>query len=285
MSTTRESLLQRAHEIVGALGRREPHSIPRSPRCRYTENGRDLELSAGLFASATAVRYHFVIADAESDQAAIFAVLEEGAEEGEAPVLYALRVRVEGERVVEMESVVARKGQASAFAPERLLAANPVYAERVPPEQRSSRAELREAADRYFDGIEQNSSAGVPFHASCKRVENGVRTTDNPEFLGGMGCRQQLDSKLFAYIDEVRGRRYPVIDEERGMVLAIAFLDVPGTVATIEVNGRSVELPPRMRVPRSVVLFELFKVIGGEIHEIEAFMINVPYSTPSGWET
>ena len=59
---------------------------------------------------------------------------------------------------------------------------------------------------------------------------------------------------------------------------------MPGTVATIEVNGRTVELPPRMRVPRSVLLFELFKVIGGEIHEIEAFMINVPYATPSGWE-
>jgi len=144
VSTPREVLDLRSREIVDALARREPQSIPRSPACRYTENGRDLDLGAGLFASATAVRYHFVVADPQSDQAAIFALVEERVEQGEALVVYGLRVRAEGEHVVELESVVARKGQASAFAPERLLGPNPVYAERVPPERRSIDGEIHE---------------------------------------------------------------------------------------------------------------------------------------------
>ena len=253
--------------------------MPRAPSCRYTENGHDVDLGAGLFATATGIRYRYVIADAENAQAAIFAVVEEG----EALVIYGLRVRVDGERIVEMEAVVARKGTASAFAPERLLQPNPVYDQAVAPEQRQDRAQLRDAAQRYFDGIEQNSSANVPFNARCKRIENGVQTTGNPEFLGGLGCREQFDRKLFSYIDAVRERRYPVLDQERGLVFAIVFLDVPGTVTHIEVDKRQDRATAAHARTAQLLLFEFFKVIGGEIHEIEAFMINQPYLAASGW--
>jgi hypothetical protein len=94
---------------------------------------------------------------------------------------------------------------------------------------------------------------------------------------------EQLERKVFAYIAEMRGRRFPIVDVERGAVLAIVFLDVPGTLTHLEVGGRRVELPAHMRQPRSTLLFELFLVESGRIHAIEAFMHNLPFGASSGW--
>ena len=193
-------------------------------------------------------------------------------------------MRVEQTRVTELEALVSRKGQSSAFAPEALLTQPCDYEKLVAVSQRSSRKELQAAADRYFDGIEQNSSADVPFHGDCQRFENGLQTTGNPAFLAGMGCREQLDRRLFAYIEAVRARRYPVFDEERGAVLSCVFLDVPGRVTSFASGGRTIELPARIRAARSVLLFELFKVVAGEIRRIDALMINLALGATSGWD-
>jgi hypothetical protein len=278
---TRQDLLALAHGTLDALVQRRPDTLSLAA-CRYTENGQDVALDAGLWSSVTGVSSRWVIADPESQQALVFAALREA----DSPCLAAFRLRASTstDRVTELEALVSRKGQSSAFAPERWTQLNPLYDQTVPAAERGDRAALQDAADRYFDGIETDSSTRIPFHASCQRFENGVQTTGNPEFLGGMGCREQFDQKLFAYIESVRARRYPVFDLERGLVGACVFLDVPGTVTHFELRGRRHELPARIRSPRSVLLFEVFKVIAGSIHQIEAFMVNLPYLTRSGWE-
>jgi hypothetical protein len=278
--TTRQELLSLAQATLDALAQHNPDALSRAGACRYTENGHDVALGAGLWSSVTDVSSRWVIADPESQQALVFAALREG----DVPCLAAFRLRSSTSRVTELEALVSRKGQSSAFAPERWTQLNPLYDLPVPAPDRSDRATLQDAADRYFDGIETDSSTRIPFHENCQRFENGVQTTGNPDFLGGMGCREQFDQKLFAYIESVRARRYPVFDLERGLVGACVFLDVPGTVTHFEFRGRRHELPARIRSPRSVLLFEVFKVIAGSIHQIEAFMVNLPYLTQSGWE-
>jgi hypothetical protein len=278
----RTRLLELARATLEAIARREPRAFPGGATCRYTENGRDTSVGAGLWLSAGPVRSQLLIADAERQQAVVFAALEEGDERE--LILLGLRMRAEQTRVTELEALVSREGQSSAFAPGALLTPPSDYDQPVSVSQRSSRKELQAAADRYFDGIEQNSSAEVPFHADCQRFENGLQTTGNPAFLGGMGCREQLDRSLFAYIEAVRARRYPVFDEERGAVLSCVFLDVPGTVTSFASGGRTIELPARIRAPRSVLLFELFKVVAGEIRRIDALMTNLALGAKSGWD-
>ncbi|MDY7104785.1 MAG: hypothetical protein S0880_26670 [Actinomycetota bacterium] len=83
----------------------------------------------------------------------------------------------------------------------------------------------------------------------------------------------------------MRGRRYPVVDGERGVVGAVAFLDIPGTATHLDLtDGRRIELGERMRFGRSTLLFERFKVIDGDIAWIEAVMVNLPLGAPHGWE-
>ena len=103
--------------------------------------------------------------------------------------------------------------------------------------------------------------------------------------LGGSSAHRQIDEGGFGYITEVRGRRYPIVDTTTGVVMAVAFLDVPGTVTHLELsNGKRLELPERMRFPRSTLLFEQFKVDGDEMAWIEAIMVNLPFGAPHGWE-
>ena len=140
-------------------------------------------------------------------------------------------------------------------------------------------------ANGYFEALQTDSSSHVTFHPECQRIENGAQTTSTPR-TGNLGVKEQIDKGQFKYIRELRERRFPLVDEERGLVLAIAFLDVAGDVASIEIDGVVRELPPIMRMPRSTLLFELFKVVDGRgVRWIEAMMINRPFGTKSGWAT
>jgi hypothetical protein len=278
--STRQDLLALAAAILDAWATRKPDLVQRGRRFRYTENGQDVPVGEGLWNSVTSQGFRWRIVDTDAQQVLAYAALMEG----ETPCLAAFRARAGDDGCSELEVLVSRKGQSSIFAPERLTQLDPLYEELVPSPQRSDRAALQAAADAYFNGIEQDNAALVPFDESCRRFENGALTTNNPEFLRGMTCRAQFEHKLFAYIESVRDRRYPVADLERGLIGACVFLDVPGTVTHFEFRGRRYELPAQMRTPRSVLLFEVFKVVDGKIREIQAFMINLPYLARSGWE-
>jgi hypothetical protein len=277
---SRKELQTLANTVLDAWVERKPEAAPRAPSFRYTENGVDVPLGSGLWSSVTSVGFRWIIADTETQQTLAFAVLMEG----EAPCLAAFRMRADGHAIAELETLVSRKGQSSIFAPERVAQLDPLYEQIVPEAQRSDRRTLQAAANGYFDGIEYDDVTRVAFHESCRRFENGALTTSNPEFLRGMGCREQFEQKLFSYIEAVRARRYPVMDVERGLAGACVFLDVPGTQTHFEFGGRRYELPAHMRVPRSVYLFEVFKVVEGNIREIQAFMINLPYLARAGWD-
>ena len=276
---TRGELHGFADRVLAALVAGEPGRIPAAPALRVTENGRDLALGAGLWRTAKSVRFRQHMADSGAGQVAIFAVVDEGA----GLAVAALRLRVANGELQELETLASRKGESSIFAPESLAAPNPRLARELLPAERCSREALVAAANAYFDAIERDTAAAVEFAPDCDRIENGVRTTRNPAVLGGMGVAEQLERKVFAYIGAMRGRRFPIVDVERGAVLAIVFLDVPGTVTHLELGGRRVELPAHVRTPRSTLLFELFLVESGRIHAIEAFMHNLPYGASSGW--
>ena len=97
---------------------------------------------------------------------------------------------------------------------------------------------------------------GVP-----TRVENGTVTANNPEGspIHKMTAGEQFDTGFSTFITQIRERRFPVVDEERGLV------------------------PPPYDTPYTTMIGELFKIKSGQIHRIEAVLLPVPYGMPSGW--
>jgi hypothetical protein len=143
--------------------------------------------------------------------------------------------------------------------------------------ERSSRDKLIKIANSYFDGIEQNTGGIVPFHKDCNRFENGTQTTNNPATIA-TGCKEQFDNKVYAYITEVRDRRFLMADEEKGLVFGIFIFDMPGKREDFKYFPTPFdELPARFYKPRSLILAEMFKIVDGQILSIEAVMVNAPF--------
>jgi hypothetical protein len=118
-------------------------------------------------------------------------------------------------------------------------------------------------------------------------VENGVQTTNNASFavvpVARLGCEQQFRMGNYRYDTRLRARRFLLVDEERGLVMASGFIDHAGYPHEYQLtDGTKVRSP--VHRPHSFYLFELFKLKDGSIEQIEANFITVPYNMPSPWD-
>ena len=96
-------------------------------------------------------------------------------------------------------------------------------------------------------------------------------------------CEEQFRQGNYRYDDRLRGRRFPLVDEERGLVLAHGFIDHRGVLGDYELtDGTKVASP--IRRPHTFYLSEAFKIRQGAIEQIEANFITVPYHMPSPWD-
>jgi hypothetical protein len=274
-----------------ALVARDARRLPLADTVRFTENMQTLPLSEGLWGTATGtVEPQLVLLDPAGQSAALLGL----AYEHDEAVGLGVRLRLDRGRISEIETLVVRQGT-MIFNPDGMRG-TPIGFGPVAPGSRASRETLRAAANAYFDGIENNRGDIIPVEDSCIRMENGVQTVLAPASNFGsstaaqglnlfeMGLRDQMDSGFFDYIPRVRSRRFPVIDEEQGLVLGMCCFDQPGTVTTVEVkNVGPIILPPMFRRPTSVGVFETFQVADGKIRTINAVFDFYPYGIPMGW--
>jgi hypothetical protein len=283
------------HELTGLVDRaldamthRDPARVTLAPTARYTENGQTLAIGKGLWATATAGGggRRAVLAEPDADQAGWFGTIEENGN----PIVLALRLKAAGGAVTEIETVICR-GHERIFSPDGMRAERLAFDATVPAAQRASRQTLIAAANAYFDGIEQSNGDIIPAAENCARVENGVQTTLNAELGGrqayplwGMPVAAQISTGYYAYIEAIRDRRYPVIDEEHGLIMGVVAFDHPATMKSVHVKGRgAIELPPFTQKPSTAIIAELFQVRAGKITGIEAVLDFFPYGMKSGW--
>jgi hypothetical protein len=162
-----------------------------------------------------------------------------------------------------------------------------VLRDTLAPAERSPRAKMIALVNGYFDTLQQNSGAlHTDFDPDCNREENAMRSTNNPSNhifpVTNLGCAGQFQMGYFRYDDRARDRRFPVVDEERGIVLAGMFLDHSGKLGMYKLtDGRELESP--MRTPSTLCILELFKIRNAKILQIEAIMANVPYYMAPSW--
>ncbi len=144
-------------------------------------------------------------------------------------------------------------------------------------------------ANSYFEGLTHATEKLTPFDDGCQRIENGVVTANNPDPGGGLpvwklGCHAQFATHFSQFITRIDDRRFPVVDAERGLVLALVTFNHAGKMKTQTLaDGTVSPVPPDMQVPFSFEIAELFKIQDGKIMRIEALVIPAPYGMKSGW--
>lgn len=283
---TRADLYASLDRYLAALRARDPTLAGWAQTVRTTENNVELEVGDGLWGTITALgSYDLRFADVERGQVGFFGSVIETREESPLTI----RLRIASGRIAEVETLVVRAADSGLRFPDPSFERKAVLEEFLDPQERTARERMIALADGYFDTLQLNDGAVLTrIHPRCERVENGVRTTHNPALtltrVASLGCEEQLRLGYYRYDDRLRARRYEVIDEERGLVLAAAFIDHRGRLGRYTLaDGTEAESP--VRRPHSFYVLELFKIKSGAIEQIEANFITVPYHMPSPWES
>jgi len=280
----RDCLIGLTEAYLSAMVARDPAKAPVTANVRFTQNTQPMSLGQGLWESIKGVRgYKLFVTDSSAGQVALYTVVDGAARPG----LLTLRMKVEQQRISEIESVYVGIGQTGFGSVDNLVTVDPVWTAVLPPAQRRPRAEMVDIANRYFETLEKNIVDHVPFTANCLRVENGMTTAGRAGApgLAGLGCRENVNHPMWNYITQISPRRHLVVDEERGLVSGMYMFRHGGTEPTYTLpSGEVVKHGEAMLRKQAVVISELFKIEDGRIRRIEAVMAGgIPLDATSGW--
>jgi len=224
---------------LSAVIKHDPSAAPLMVGFRQTENAVAVRLGTGVWKSVTGLgRLQRRYLDPVSGQAAYFGVVEEG----DRSAIVTVRLKVDGRRVSEAEWYLARQGDpglngpaqpgqpaGNFFDPEN-LAKSPPPERTLPKASRLPRESLIGITNSYFDGITSHDGSVIQAHPGCARTENGTTVTGRAGRGGAAGVSDCTSGLETINIQMVAARRFPVVDEEAGVVLALAvFIRKPGT--------------------------------------------------------
>ncbi len=270
-------------QYLKALVAHDPSALPLTKTARYTENGQTLKLGDGMWGPAIAMgAYKLYFADPNAGQAGCYGTLDENGH----PAILGLRLKIENRKIAEMESIIIRSTARGGFASPQDLKDQPLLNQLVPASERNTRDELVTIANSYFEGLEKATDKYTPFDKNCKRIENGVVTSNNPtgSAIAKMSCGEQFATGFSKIITAVKDRRFPIVDEERGLVYAVIRFDHNGrNKTTVWNDGVTHPVNTPFDEPYAFEIGELFKIDHGKIQQIEALVLNVPYGMPTGW--
>ena len=287
-----------ADDYLQALARHDPSGLPLSKGVRFTENTAEIRVGEGLWISASDPPTTFKVfaVDPASNQVVAYVLMKERGQ----PIQLAVRLKVINGRITEIEHVIARNVRGAAL--DNLVTPRRGFVEDVPAAERTSREEMINAADDYFEAIEHNDGSLAPLAVAGERRENGMQTTGHkvptpwpvplgsPEADAGMarigmlGCAAQLDTGVMAFITRLWPRRLEVMDEQKGLVISFVMFNHRGGFRELPIKGvPGVASLPLGGASSSMQMMEMFKVRGGQLHEIEAIGFALPYGARSGW--
>ena len=272
----RDCLIDLSRQYLDALVEQDPSGLPWADRVGHTENDVGLQIGEGLWGTTTAIGQGFTVADPETGNVVWLGIVEEHGQ----PAYLGLRLAVEGNGIAEVETVAGREGPPAPFAPTEGYRVDRRFAQSLPPDQRLPRARMIALVEGYYNTMQLNDGkVFTDIAADCSRVTNGESTTHGGDIEG---CRQQFEAGWYRPVDRVRARRFPIVDQERGIVVALAFLDHAARYVDYEtLDGRARRIA--LEYPNSHGLLELFKIEAGEITRVEGVTSFQPYLMPSRW--
>jgi len=246
----------------------DPERLHVSSRLRFTEDTVEMKLGEGLWKTATALRpYRQDFLDVREGVAGTHTVVEENGK----PVLLALRLKVFGLALSEVETMVVRNREEGVlFQPDAFTKPNAGMAYAPKKSELNTREEMIRIASLYPAGLRAGSflMPDVPLSSDAYRFENGQK-------MAGPGCTfrpPSCENMKAQAVPKLPGVTYRVVavDEEMGVVWLRQDFGA-GSV-------------PRGQADTMISTFEAFKVYGGMIHAAEAILEVEPVGTPSGWD-
>jgi hypothetical protein len=282
------------NKYLNAMVAHDPSRAPFAPIVKFSQDNVLLKIGEAMWATASGLgTYKHYFADAEHGDAGFIGVVYENG----VATIFILRLKVQNQLITEAEQFVAHDPHGAA-AYEKSGGPDPRWLNTIPIDRRQSRESLEEAAYMYYQAMEKNDGRGIyAFTDDCSRTEDGVKTTHQPRpqnyghsdtDIGDftmLGCKVQWELGFMGFTTGCRNRRWLVVDPERGVILASAYLDYDGTVAEMHLtDGRVWKVPPYFMTPRTNQSNEAYRVENGDIRLIEMTMYEVPFNAVPPFE-
>jgi hypothetical protein len=294
----RDALLKLADGYFAALVAHDPGKVKLASNVKIVENVKRIKPGEGLWqnASSAPTAFRIVVPDVESQQVGGLVVMQA---EGK-PVQVGFRLKLADGIITEAEHMIVAMRDANNPLLQEVRAPIPMA---VPYEYADSRGRLIHIAKSYYDALDNNNGNLSPFASDCQRHENGMRTAPSGgPALGGSGipgqaprpvgllgmqdCTTQISSGTFQYITTIDNRRVEIADTVTGLAIGFSHFRHPMEQKKFKIlnNPNREEADMSNQRVFDMPALHIYKIWGGQIHEIEAIGISVPLNSPSGWE-
>jgi hypothetical protein len=289
---------------LDALVAHDPSAVPVAADYRYTENGAEVRLGEALWGTIKALgAYRHDVYEPETGGVATFVSLQEN----DFPDLVSIRLKVENNRITQIETIVSRRARNAGNLPPKDPSWMELFDRVEPEETRLTREELIEGAINYMRAVAFVDGKIAPFATSCIRLENGGTMALGPgdvspvPMLGSvageadtwftairktftMGCADQLNTGAYDFITGFESANFPVVDVERQIVYGTFNFMRRGDEQGVTMDGKNYDFPDAMRYPNEMLNSEAWKFIDGKISRVEAvFTGPQAYKLGTGW--
>jgi hypothetical protein len=139
-------------QSLGALVKHDASGLPLSKGVRFTENTAEIPIGDGLWVGASEAPTTFKIyaVDPASNQVGFYGIMKENNK----PLIIALRLKIVDGEITEIEHVLARNLRADRM--QNLVTPRSALLADVPAGERTSREDMVNAANSYFEAIEHS---------------------------------------------------------------------------------------------------------------------------------
>ena len=250
---------------MAAVFKHDPGAAALSANHVATDNATEVRNGEGFWRNVNGygeVQNRYL--DAKNESAAFYGLVKQDGKDQ----MISVRIKVEGRKISEAEWLVAGPpdgGSSGALAPEpEALIKHPPPTGVSPAGERSSRFMLISIANDYFQSVQDHDGSWIPSDPGCAQKNGPIASLPRHADI----CHDNFG--IFRGVTkDLALRRFPVVDEEAGVVLGVAVFQRYAGV-------------PR----QDNLVHEYFLVRKDLIKDIWTSMYYLPKGSPvtSGWE-
>ncbi|MGH9716872.1 MAG: hypothetical protein ACRD4R_09135 [Candidatus Acidiferrales bacterium] len=172
VACTRAGLKYATNLYLAAQRKGNPSSLPLAKGLAYIENMKEVDIKDGLIQKPLKINFHRTLIDTATCQTFSEIIDADKAD----PYVIGTRLRVNHEKIAEIEMLITHKGDWLFNAQNYLKYSSSENWGTIPPDQRDTRATLVSAANAYLDAFLEGKGNLVPWGYPCERTEGGMRT-------------------------------------------------------------------------------------------------------------
>ena len=212
---TRDGLQAATDLYLSAQTKGDPSGMPLAKGLGYIENMQVVDIKSGVIQKPVKMDFHRTLIDTATCQTFTEVIVTDKTH----PYVLGTRLRVNHDKIVEIESMVTQQG-------DWLFNADNYYKWSpnenwgvIPPGERDTRDTLVAAANAYLDAFLEGKGDLVPWGYPCERTEGGLRTGKGvPEDTCQVGVPSGVN---------IVARRF-IVDPDIGAVVAFCRFGVNG---------------------------------------------------------